>query len=115
MTHHPVLICLTTVSVSDSVNDSVNDSVSNTVTKLVYYPFSYVFIEALEPHSIDRVLLSDLSVRQFQIVVSVVVSVVVSPLPRPHVYRELLEPASIDRVLMSDLSVRQQPKSGRLN
>jgi len=68
MTHHPVLVCLTTVSVSDSVNDSVNDSVydsvSDTVTKLVYYPFSYVFIEALEPHSIDRVLLSDLSVRQ---------------------------------------------------
>jgi len=55
MTHHLVLVCLTTVS--------VNDSVSDTVTKLVYYPFSYVFIEALEPHSIDRVLLSDLSVR----------------------------------------------------
>ncbi|OCK97592.1 uncharacterized protein K441DRAFT_655444, partial [Cenococcum geophilum 1.58] len=64
MTHHPVLVRLTTVSVSDSVNDSFNDSVNDTVTKLVYYPFSYVFIEALEPHSIDRVLLSDLSVRQ---------------------------------------------------
>jgi len=64
MTHHPVLVCLTTVSVSDSVNDSVYDLVSDTVTKLVYYPFSYVFIEALEPHSIDRVLLSDFYVRQ---------------------------------------------------
>jgi len=68
MTYHPVLVCLTTVSVSDSVNDLVNDlvndSVSDTVTKLVYYPFSYVFIEALEPHLIDRVLLSNLSVRQ---------------------------------------------------
>ena len=70
MTHHPVLVSLTTVSVSDSVNDLVNDSVydsvydsvSDTVTKLVYYPFSYIFIEALEPHSIDRVLLSNLSV-----------------------------------------------------
>ena len=60
MTYHPVLVCLTTILVSDSVNDLVSD----TVTKLVYYPFSYVFIEALEPHSIDRVLLSDLSVRQ---------------------------------------------------
>ena len=68
MTHHSVIVCLTTISVSNSVNDSVNDSVydsvSDTVTKLVYYPFSYVFIEALEPHSIDKVLLSDLSVRQ---------------------------------------------------
>jgi len=67
MTHHPVLVCLTTISVSDSVNDSVYNSVSDTVTKLVYYPFSHVFIEALEPHSIDRVLLSDLSVRQIGI------------------------------------------------
>jgi len=41
----------------------------------------------------------------------IVVSVVVSLLPLPHVYRELLEPASIDRVLMSDLSVRQQDTS----
>jgi len=39
------------------VNDSVYDSVSDTVTELVYYPFPYVFIEALEPHSIDRVLI----------------------------------------------------------
>jgi len=36
----------------------------------------------------------------------IVVSVVVSLLPLPHVYRELLEPASIDRVLLSDLFVR---------
>ena len=67
MTYHPVLVCLTTVSVSDSVNDLVNDSVndlvSDTVTKLVYYPFSYAFIEALELYLIDRVLFSDLFVR----------------------------------------------------
>jgi len=63
MTYHSVFVCLTTVSVNDLVNDSVYDSVYDTVTKLVYYPFSYIFIEALEPHSIDRVLLSDLSVR----------------------------------------------------
>ena len=37
-------------SVTDSVNDSVND--------VVYYPF-LMYIEALEPHSIDRVLIPD--------------------------------------------------------
>ncbi|OCK96478.1 uncharacterized protein K441DRAFT_657140, partial [Cenococcum geophilum 1.58] len=51
ITYHLVLICLTTVSVNDSVNDTVYDSVYDTVS------------EALEPHSRDRVLLSDLSVR----------------------------------------------------
>ena len=43
-----------------SVNDSVNDLVSNTVTKLVYYPFFYVFIEALEPYLIDSLPYLDL-------------------------------------------------------
>ena len=67
ITHYPIIIYLTTILVSDLVNNLINNLVynlvSNTVTKLVYYPFfSYIFIEALEPHLIDKVLLSNLSV-----------------------------------------------------
>ena len=44
MTHHLVLICLTTVSVNDSVNDMVYDSVYDLVydmvSEVVYYLFS---------------------------------------------------------------------------
>jgi len=55
-------------SVTDSVIDSVIDlvdSVNDTVTVLVYYPFlMYVYIEALVPYRIDRVLILDRPVQQ---------------------------------------------------
>ena len=46
--------------------DSVTDSVTDSVIDLVYYPFfSHVYIEALVPYKIDRVLILYCRVRQF--------------------------------------------------
>ena len=39
------------------------DSITDSVTDLVYHPF-LIYIEALQPHSIDKVLILDRPVRQ---------------------------------------------------